>query len=200
MNLLIAILNSRYEKTMLRSEMEYSLVVYNDYINLRYHPLYSCMISLAPPLNAVSMLFTIPAIILKSRKWNEFVLKIEYTLFILLPISFIFIAVSIFCLPLSYIYLLIKIFGYNISDNMMNIRKSRLIYKISLNFFKCFQWIIFGIPYLIIVFFINDLPLFFKSAFIHINNKYTFTPNKILDLRVIRYGSLTSNYLHSAKN
>ena len=70
MNLLIAILNSRYEKTMQQSEMEYALIVYNDYINLRFHPLYSCMITLPPPFNIINLIFGVPAILLKSRKWN----------------------------------------------------------------------------------------------------------------------------------
>ena len=113
MNLLVAILNSRYEKTMLQSEMEYALIVYNDYINYRYHPLYGCMIMLPPPLNIVNLIFGLPAIFLRSRKWNQFALKIEYTLFILIPVSLIFIGLSLLTMPISLIFMAYRVMMYS---------------------------------------------------------------------------------------
>jgi len=132
MNLLIAILNSRYEKTMQQSEMEYALIVYNDYINLRFHPLYSCMITLPPPLNVINFIFGIPAAIFKSRKWNQFSLKIEYIFFILLPLTVVFIVVSIAIMPFAFVFMIYRLLLYSISDNLLNARKKSILYRMSL--------------------------------------------------------------------
>ena len=183
----------------MQSEMEYALIVYNDYINYRYHPLYGCMIMLPPPLNIVNLIFGIPAIFLRSRKWNQFALKIEYTLFILIPVSLIFIGLSLLTMPISLIFMAYRTTMYSTQDNLMNARKRSALYKFSISSVRLLTWILLGIPYLLIVLIVNDIPLFFKSSFEHINNKYTFTKNLILDIRVLRYASIISNYLHSSR-
>ncbi|EAR90628.2 polycystin cation channel protein (macronuclear) [Tetrahymena thermophila SB210] len=199
LNLLIAILNTRYEKTMQQSEMEYSLVVYNDYINSRFNPIYMSMISLPPPFNILNFIFGIISFITKSRIWNKIALKIGYTLVIFLPCILLYIALSLVLIPFSYLYFIHQVSMYSFSDNMMYARKKNKCFKITLYLFRLLTWITLGIPYLLVVFFSNDLPLFCKSAFAHNNNKYNFTKNPVLDLRVIKYVSLYSNYLNLAK-
>lgn len=112
--------------------MEYALIVYNDYINLRFHPLYSCMITLPPPLNVINFILGIPALFFKSRKWNQFALKIEYTFFILIPLMLVFIIVSIAIMPLAYVFMLYRLLLYSISDNLLNARKKPIIYRMAL--------------------------------------------------------------------
>ncbi|KAL4468506.1 hypothetical protein ABPG74_005009 [Tetrahymena malaccensis] len=199
LNLLIAILNTRYEKTMQQSEMEFSLVVYNDYINSRFNPIYMSMISLPPPFNILNFIFGIVSFITKSRTWNKIALKIGYTLVIFLPCILLYTAISIVLIPISYVYFIHQVSMYSFSDNMMYARKKNKCFKITLYSFRVLTWITLGIPYLILVFFSNDLPLFCKSAFTHNNNKYNFTKNSVLDLRVIKYISLYSNYLNLTK-
>ena len=177
MNLLIAILNSRYETTMQQSYMEYALIVYNDYINLRFNPLFSCMITLPPPLNVINFILGVPAAIFRSRKWNQFALKIEYFFFILIPLTAVFIIVSIAIMPLAFVFMIYRLLLYSISDNLLNARKKSILYRMTLGQVRLFSWIIFGIPYLLIVLIFNDIPLFLKSSFSYVNNKYTFTKN-----------------------
>ena len=81
----------------------------------------------------------------------------------------------------------------------MNARKRSALYKFSISSVRLLTWILLGIPYLLIVLIVNDIPLFFKSSFEHVNNKYTFTKNHILDIRVLRYASILSSYLHSSR-
>ncbi|KAL4496113.1 hypothetical protein ABPG72_015535 [Tetrahymena utriculariae] len=199
LNLLIAILNTRYEKTMQQSEMEYSLVVYNDYINSRFNPIYMSMISLPPPFNILNFIFGLVSFITKSRTWNKIALKIGYTLVIFLPCILLYTAISLVLIPISYMYFINQVSMYSFSDNMMYARKKNKCFKITLYLFRLLTWVTLGIPYLLLVFFSNDLPLFCKSAFVHNNNKYNFTKNPVLDLRVIKYVSLYSNYLYLTK-
>lgn len=179
--------------------MDHSLEVYNDYINLRFHPLYSCMISLPPPFNIFGLVCGIIALILRSQRWNDLSLKVSYFIFILIPFSFVFIIMSLISLPLSPILLLRRLIIHIGSDNISHSRKRSPIYRGSLTILRLITWLIFSVPYLFLVLITNDIPVFFASAFSFIDNKYTFTKISVLDTRVIKYASKYHSFLHVSR-
>lgn len=156
LNLLIAILSNTYANMAERSDMIYGLTVFKDYIEKKFNKYFFYLICLPPPINSLNAIFIPFSFFMKDEKLNNFVVNICYFIGVLIPMFAFYLLGSIILILISYILMFYKIYIYIIEKNSVLRKKYKLILIASL-----LEWLVIGPLYLILVFLLNDCPLFF---------------------------------------
>ncbi|KAL4460455.1 hypothetical protein ABPG74_000206 [Tetrahymena malaccensis] len=162
-NTLIAVLSNNYKHISRQANMEYSLLLYDEYIKLKKNDIYGSTFYFPPPLNVINFIFT--PLIYIFPKYSTLINKISFHIsYFILMISFIalFICLQALLIIPSYITTF-----FQIIFNINNCFTLRTVHRI----FLSILWLAVGIPILLIQIFVNDFPLFVKSCFFPLNKK-----------------------------
>lgn len=174
LNLLVAILSNAYSTINERSNLENANILYENYLIRKPDKFHSSLISFPPILNTLSLI-TAPFIIFKkSSTLNEWVLRIGFSPLVVIYFG-IYIAFSItIILPLCWL-------KYILSICLNVVFRKKTLDSVGL----LFLWIFLGYFKLLLLFFTNDIPLFFQSIFYRSLNKDSLDEISIEEIKLI---------------
>ncbi|KAL4507081.1 hypothetical protein ABPG72_001874 [Tetrahymena utriculariae] len=162
-NILIAVLSNNYKHISEQANMEYSLLLYEDYVKFKKNDIYGSAFYFPPPLNVINLIFT--PLIYIFPKYSTLINKISFHIsYFILMIGFIalFICLQALLIIPSYITTFFQIvFNINSSFTLRSLHR----------IFLSILWLAVGIPILLIQIFANDFPLFVKSCFFPLNKE-----------------------------
>lgn len=164
-NLLIAILSNTYCKMIERGNMEYGHILYKTKRNKKYNKNYGGLILFPSPINFLLYFSLFNYLLSNNQRINNLIVKIGYS-FILILFTLVFIITHLVLIPASWL----KVF-YDIIFLKYRLNKAEKKPKLMIIFLHFIIWLIGGILYLVLLFFVNDLPLFFESAYKFCDNK-----------------------------
>jgi hypothetical protein len=105
LNLLVAIMSNTYSSIYENSNMEYAIIVYDDFYYLKFHKKFSSIIAYTNIISPISLLSTFFVVFsIKKRKLvNNYLITFGYFIFYLLPILAVFMALNLICVPFAWI-------------------------------------------------------------------------------------------------
>ena len=166
LNFLIAILTNTHAKY---SELQRSLYLKEVILKIKrakFNPHYSCLISMTPPFNLFLLPFVPLILYMKSERLNNFFLKIEYSMLILIALGF-YLLFIIFMIPLAFLYILYTKFAKVFMGNYKGFSEFLLRALDSLSF------LLFG-PFILLIWTFQDIYFFVAYLFVsEIRSKYT---------------------------
>ncbi len=152
--------------------MEYSKILYEIKKLKNYNKKYGALVLFPIPINFLIIPFIPIYIRSASQSLNLFLVKLGYCI-LLLVFSLAFILGNLFIIPICWLKMLFNIVTvkYRLNKSQKNPGFNVLIIHFTL-------WLFFGLLYLVLILLINDLPLFFKSAFEFCDNEFESLPIK----------------------
>ena len=185
LNLLIAILTNSYEKTIERSTLEHSLVIYSEYKLQRPHKCFSSLVQFPPPFNVLSMAAFPLLVFCKSEKVNNFVLEHGFRFYNLVLGLILIIVNTLVFVPVAWIRILLLVWLHHTAVVFSSFSA---IFKNSCKLLlDVFLWIFFGMPYLGAVVMIKDMCLFWRESNNFVDNKNKFPDTyEYEDLKTLR--------------
>lgn len=155
LNLIIAILSSDFTEVSERGNLENANTLYFHYHIRKPDKYYSLLTSLAPPLNVLVLVFLPFLLYKRNSKLNKIGTMIGFLFYSVIFVTLYTVFNVALVIPLCYTRLFFTLI-INIIIKRKFYKKGALVWLL---------WVITGNFYMLWIFFIHDLPLFFKSMY-----------------------------------